>query len=260
MLDPLRSLAMPRKNYKWNLPPEIESRLSADSYGPQRVIHEANHLLIVLHRPPSGDDDLNRERVVFLLSPDGKLRCNGKDNGEAQLKSLVSDYRNRWEELERKYSLNLNASGLFELIEAVTPLKRSSANLAATLQAARNAVRDYRLFIGMRDASQDIARAFEILLSDLQTAIDFRVAKNAEEQSAKTEEMAAAQHRLNLLAAFTFPVMAVATLLGMNLRHGFEKQHPAIFWSVLTIGILIGFFVRSWILKRPKRLKGNKRK
>ncbi|MBK1877528.1 hypothetical protein [Pelagicoccus mobilis] len=249
---------MPRKNYDWTLPPEIESRLSAESYGPQRAIHEAGHLLIILHRPPSEDDDLNRERILFLLPPDGKLQCNGKPDGEAKLKRLITDYRTRWEELDRDYSLHLDASGLFELIEAVTPLKRSSANLANTLQSAREASQDNRFLIGMRDASQDIARAFEILLSDLQTALDFRVAKNAEEQSAKTEEMAAAQHRLNLLAAFTFPVMAVATLLGMNLKHGFEKQHPSIFWSVLGAGILIGFFVRSWILKKPKAKKPQK--
>ena len=174
---------MPRKTYDWTLPPEIESRLSDDSYGPQRVIHEANHLLIVLHRPPSGDDDLNREHILFLLPPDGKLLCNGKSDGEAKLRRLVAEYRSLWEELDRKYSLSLDASGLFELIEAVTPLKRTSANMAIALQSAREAAKDFRFLIGMRDASQDLARAFEILLSDLQTALDFRVAKNAEQQS-----------------------------------------------------------------------------
>ena len=123
---------MPRKNYHWTLPPEIESRLGDDSYGSQRVIKEAGHLLIVLHRPPSEDDDLNRERVLFLLPPDGKLQCNGKPDGERKLKRLLADYRDQWETLDRKYSLHLDAAGLFELIEAVTPLKRSSANLATS--------------------------------------------------------------------------------------------------------------------------------
>lgn len=250
---------MPRKNYDWSLPPEIESRLGSESYGPQRAIHEADHLLIVLHRPPCSDDDFNRERVLFLLTPDGKLQCNGKSDGEAKMKRLLADYRKLWEDLDRKYSLGLGAANLFELIESVTPLKRSSANMARALQSARESSQDNRFLIGMRDKSHDIARAFEILLSDLKTALDFRVAKNAEEQSTKTDEMAAAQHRLNLLAAFTFPVMAVATLLGMNLKHGFEKQHPAIFWSVLAAGALIGFFVRSWILKKPKRKKRKSR-
>lgn len=249
---------MPRKKYDWSLPPEIESRLSDDSYGPQRIIQEADHMLIVLHRPPSGDDDLNRERILFLQTPDGQLRCNGKADGEARLKLHLRDYRKLWEELDKKYSLGLDATELFKLIEAVTPLKRTSANMAITLQKAREASKDNRFLISMRDASQDIARAFEILLSDLQSAVDFRAAKNAEEQSARTEEMAAAQHRLNLLAAFTFPVMAVATLLGMNLKHGFEKQHPAIFWGVLGAGILIGFFVRTWILRKPKRGKSKR--
>ena len=40
------------------------------------------------------------------------------------------------------------------------------------------------------------------------------IAKSAEIQAAKAEEMATAQHKLNVLAAITFPVMAVATLFG----------------------------------------------
>ncbi|MDQ8180623.1 hypothetical protein [Pelagicoccus sp. SDUM812005] len=242
---------MPRKAYDWHLPPEIESRLSEDSYGPQRAILEADHLLLVLHRPPN-EDDLRREHILFLLTPDEQLLCNGKPDGVAQLNQLIADYRARWEELENRYKLDSGAAELFDLIEAVTPLKRSSANMASAMQRARELTKDYRYFIGVRDSAMDVSRAFEILLADLRAALDFRIAQKAEQQYVRSEEIAAAQHKLNVLAAFTFPVMAFATLLGMNLRHGFEKQSPFIFWGVLTTGVLIGVFVKSWILKKPK--------
>lgn len=243
---------MPRKRYDWQLPPEIESRLSDESYGPQRAIQEADHLLLVLHRPPN-EDDLRREHILFLLTPEQKLFCDGKQEGIPKLDQLLADYRARWEELENRYKLDSGPDELFDLIEAVTPLKRSSANMANAMQKARELSKDYRYFIGIRDAAMDIARAFEILLADLRAALDFRIAKKAEQQYIRSEEIAAAQHKLNVLAAFTFPVMAFATLLGMNLRHGFEKQSPYIFWGVLLCGVLIGVFVKSWILRKPKK-------
>lgn len=242
---------MPRKRYDWQLPPEIESRLSDDSYGPQRAIQEADHLLLVLHRPPN-EEDLHREHILFLLTPEQKLFCNGQQEGIPQLDRLIADYRARWEELENRYKLDSGPDELFDLIEAVTPLKRSSANMANAMQRARELSKDYRYFIGIRDAAMDVSRAFEILLADLRAALDFRIAQKAEQQYIRSEEIAAAQHKLNVLAAFTFPVMAFATLLGMNLRHGFEKQSPFIFWGVLLAGVLIGVFVRSWILRKPK--------
>lgn len=242
---------MPRIRYDWKLPSEIEARLSDESFGPQRAICEADHLLLVLHKPPT-EDDLQREHIVFLLTPDEQLLCNGQPDGISKLNKLIADYRSRWEELENRYKLDSGAAELFDLTEAVTPLKRSSSNMANAIQRARELSKDYRYFIGVRDAAMDISRAFEILLADLRAALDFRIAKKAEEQYARSEEIAAAQHKLNVLAAFTFPVMAFATLLGMNLRHGFEKQSPFIFWGILLIGVLIGIFVRSWILKKPQ--------
>ncbi|MFN2427979.1 MAG: hypothetical protein ABR587_16200 [Candidatus Binatia bacterium] len=66
----------------------------------------------------------------------------------------------------------------------------------------------------------------------------------------KSAEMATAQHKLNVLAAVTFPIMALATVLGMNLTNGLEERSPFLFLTVLTIGVLIGRFVRRWVIRR----------
>ncbi len=71
-----------------------------------------------------------------------------------------------------------------------------------------------------------------IILADAKLALDYRIAQSAEVQMAKATEMTAAQHKLNILAAATFPLMAVATFFGMNLVHGFESA-PGLFWVVL---------------------------
>jgi Mg2+ and Co2+ transporter CorA len=101
----------------------------------------------------------------------------------------------------------------------------------------------------MRDESYDISRAFDLLTSDAKLKLDYRIAKNSEEQAAQAQQMTSAQHRLNVLAAITFPIMAVATVLGMNLRHGFENQSPLYFMVVLVSGVVIGMFVKRWVAR-----------
>lgn len=54
---------MKRGNCKWNLPSEITARLGSESWGAQRAIFEAGHLLLVLHAPPKADGN---EHEIFL--------------------------------------------------------------------------------------------------------------------------------------------------------------------------------------------------
>lgn len=75
---------MARRKYNWQLPPEIELRLGDSTYGRQRAIFEAGHLLLILHAPPSAEDR-QRQSKVFLRTPDGKYLCDGRENGETKL-------------------------------------------------------------------------------------------------------------------------------------------------------------------------------
>ena len=65
--------------------------------------------------------------------------------------------------------------------------------------------------------------------------------------------MATAQHKLNVLAAITFPVMAVATLFGMGLIHGLENRSPYLFWCIFALGFVMGIITKRWVSgKRPR--------
>ena len=101
----------------------------------------------------------------------------------------------------------------------------------------------------MRDEGYEISRNLELLLSNAQTALDYRIAQNAEAQAFRAEEMATAQHKLTVLAAITFPLMAVATLFGMNLSHGMEDKSPLLFWVVFAAGLVVGTATRGWVMK-----------
>ncbi len=254
---------MKRRTFEWTLPAEIERRLGESSYGRQRAIFEAGHLLLILHAPP-GPDDLTRDFRVFLRTPDGKYQCNGVTEGHVQLRRLLADYRARNDKLEEAYQKAQTPEDLFEVLQSVAPVTRSAANLREALQEARESVTDDPLLIAMRDEGYEVARNLEILLGDVRSALDFRIARNTEMQVARATDMALSQYKLNVLAAITFPLMAIATVLGMNLKHGFEELPPLAFYFVFAIGLAVGLVVRSWVtnegkkedeLARPRRIR-----
>ena len=144
----------------------------------------------------------------------------------------------------------LHVTGLLELfnvLDDLAPLTRSAANLSQALQSARELAKGDKLLIAMRDEGYEVSRSFELLFHDAKLALDYRIARSAEAQMAKATEMAVAQHKLNVLAAITFPLMAIATILGMNVVHGLENRSPGVFWAVLLAGIGVGMMAVYWV-------------
>ncbi|WP_309386807.1 CorA family divalent cation transporter [Cerasicoccus frondis] len=240
-----------RTQFKWQLPPAIEARLGDATYGRQRTIFEDGHLLIILHEPP-GPDDVNRTHKVFWRKPDGGILCNGHDNGERQLKAFFDEYDKKLKALETIYDEAKDAEDYFKLIEELLPLQRATTNTYNTLQAAREQVRDDRFILEMRDRAYTVSRNFELLLGDAKMAMDFRIARKAEEQVAQANMAVEAQHRLNILAAVFFPLTAIATIFGMNLVHGFEGESPLVFWVVFIVGLVTGLVLKSWVVSQKK--------
>ncbi len=193
---------------------------------------------------------MEREPALFLRQPNGRYLANGYDNGEHKLREVLTSYRARWEECDKAYDMANSAEKLLSLLEKLAPLNRASTNLKDALQAARDAEKQDRFLIGMRDESYDISRAFDLLTSDAKLKLDYFIAKHSEEQAAQAQQMTSAQHRLNVLAAITFPIMALATVLGMNLRHGLENRSPLYFTVILISGVVIGLFVKRWVSRR----------
>ena len=234
----------------WSLPETIRARLGQTTYGRQRAIIEEGHLLLVLHKPP-GPDDIEREGVLFWRHPAGDWQFNRGGPGPGGLKRHVQSYEEIENKLVRDYEAAADTTALFNLLEALTPLVRAARNLHLALQAARESVGNDPFLIEMRDLASEVDRNLDLLLEDVRNAIQYRTAREAEEQARLGKEALQASHRLNILAALFFPLTAIASLFGMNLAHGLSERSPALFWLVFAVGVALGVGMKGWVLAKP---------
>ncbi len=237
---------MPRSQYKWTLPAAITARLGSESWGAQRAIVEGGHLLLILHAPPKADSH-DRDHEVFYRLPEGQWLHEGREHGEHALRKVLDDYQTLFAALEMRFEKAVDIDALFGVIDRLIPLARSSGNLKAALQSARELVGNDAFVIDMRDRSIEIARSFELLLADSRQSLEFRVARSAEGQIRAAEVGNRAQQKLNILAALAFPLMAVSSVFGMNLHSGLESQPYLAFWLVFIGGVGLGLWVRGWV-------------
>jgi Mg2+ and Co2+ transporter CorA len=241
---------MARSQYRWTLPAEITARLGSESWGAQRAIVESGQLLLVLHAPPKPDGN-EREHEVYFRQQDGKWLHQGLEHGERALANFLDEYRTLLDELETRFEKVTDIDALFSVIDRLIPLARSSGNMKAALQSARESLDNDAFLIDMRDRSVEIARGFELLLADARQALDFRIARSAEAQTRAAEVGNRAQQKLNILAAVTFPLMGVSAVFGMNLHSGLEGLPAIAFWLVFVGGLLLGMFVKGWVSSTP---------
>lgn len=235
----------------WNLPEALHARVGRTTYGRQRAILEDGHVLLVLHKPP-GPDDVEREGVLCWRSPAGDWQVNRGGAGPAAVKRHIQLY----EEVETKavqdYEAAGNSTALFNLLEVLTPIVRAARSMHAAIQAARESVGNDPFLIELRDLAYEVDRNLELLIEDVRNAIQYRMAREAEEQARLTRQALHASHRLNILAALFFPLMAVASVFGMNFAHGFNEHDPKIFWLTALISAALGFAIKGWVLAKPK--------
>jgi len=241
---------MTRPDYNWKLPPEITRRLGHDTYGAQRAIHEAGHQLVILHEPPTSESHA-REHRVFLRTPEGKWLCHGNDHGEHMMTDLLDRYESALSREETRYARAETADDLFPLLDTLLPLARAATNLRDALQQARDQVKEDTRLITWRDRAVDLARGLELLLANARIALEYRLAHQAEEQTQAALLTTRAQFKLNTIAALTAPLMAIATVFGMNLHHGMETWPTWAFWAVFAVGLLIGVWVKGWVQAMP---------
>jgi hypothetical protein len=231
----------------WTLPEAIKIRLGQTTVGRQRAIVEEGHLLLVLHKPP-GPDDRNREGVLFWRNAAGEWQVSRGGQGSGALKRHVQGYADIEARLVHDYEEASDTTALFELLDAVTPLARAAHNMYLALQAAREAVKNDILLIEARDLASDVDRNLDLLLEDVRNALQYKMAREAEHQARLSQETVRASHRLNVLAAWFFPLTAISSVFGMNFAHGLGDHDPIMFWVILALGLGLGFAMKSWVL------------
>ncbi len=245
------ALKMSKKNpmlpTTWDVPQKFRDRLGS-SVGRQRTMHADGHLLMVMHAPPAPDQD-ERQGRFFWRKPDGTWVSDQLGVGPASVMKHLAEYDQLIDGLELHEQQAKSARDYFEVMEKLAPVHRAAGNLLAVLQDARKQFPDAREVIDMRDRAYDIQRRAELLSSACKNSLDFQIARQAEEQARSSGHMAVAAHRLNLLAAFFFPLATIAGLFGMEIRSGIEKlPEPYTFITVVVIGLLIGAVLTALLM------------
>ena len=111
---------------------------------------------------------------------------------------------------------------------------------------------DARDVINFRDQTYEIERASELMHADSKNALDFMIARRAEEQAKLSHQMGVSSHRLNVLVAFFFPIATLSSVFGTNLLHGYETKHaPTLFVAMLATGLVSGLILKAIITRKP---------
>lgn len=241
----------------WRVPAEFRQRIR-ESVGRQRVMESEGHLLLILHAPPKADE-AQRTARLFWRSPDGVWQST-VGHGIPSLQKHLAEYDAALQQLDELQDEAEWAADFLNILQAITPLRRATRHLYETLQEARELAKDDSDLILCRDQAYALQRQAELVESDTRSGLDCAIARRAEEQAESSRKMAVAAHRLNLLAALFFPIATIATVFGMNLRHGFETTglDPILFWLVVLVGLGLGFSLIGRIDSTPRRKRSRR--
>lgn len=232
----------------WPMPAELKAKVGA-RVGRQRLLAHQGHQLMVLHQLPKAHAR-DRQAAVFWRNPEGAWRCfPGRDNAST-LREHLEALATALEGLDDKVEQAKSATDFLGIIRVARPLQRYTRNCHAVISQLRDAVPDDAEVLAARDRAYELERLAENVCDDADNGMQHTIAQHTEEQAALSERIAKESHRLNLLAAIALPVTAMSSVLGMNLSNGLEGlPEPVSFWTIVTITVCVGLFVRSRVQK-----------
>jgi hypothetical protein len=237
----------------WDVPAEFRRRLG-DQAGRQRTMQADGHLLLILHGPPGADPDV-REGRVYWRDPTGKWTPSGTSPAQPGVGDLLTSFEKALDQLQVAEDAAKSARDYFDLLNRLNPMVRTARNLHQALQDAREAEPNDRQVLLWRDRAYSISRSAELLHNDAKNALDFAVAQRAEEEAVSSRRVAAAAHRLNILAAFFFPLATLVAIFGMELQNGLEpwdeKYAPLPMLGILGAGLVLGCILTMFITRKP---------
>lgn len=235
----------------WEVPQGLRDRLGEEA-GRQRAILADGHLLLVVHRPPR-PEEVQRKGRFFWRTPDGSWTCSDLGGGPSGLRRHLDECADRVAEYDRMAEQAVEAEDYFEVLNGLAPLHRTIRHLHQMFQEARSLCPKDRDLIVFRDRAYEIERTAELLYQETKNGLDFQMARQAEEQAKNSYRMAVSAYRLNLLAAFFFPLVTLSAVFGMNLSHGLERAYaPLPFLGILAAGLLFGFVLQSSVTRPPQ--------
>jgi len=228
----------------FEIEPELRDQLSGRP-GHQRCIEGAGELLLILHEVPQPGVP-ERQAVVFWKRHDRRW-VQAKGAGSSGVGDLLDRYAKAIDSHEEMIDEADTAAEIFGIIRHAAPLARTSRNLCQAIEQALAIDPDDRDIRHYRDRAREIERAAELLHADARTTLEFWRAERAEEHSRAAARLGRIAFRLNLLAGFFLPLVAIGGLLGMNVRLP-NFLVPA-FWGIFFGGMGVGALL-VWMVGR----------
>ena len=234
----------------WELPEAIAKRLG-DAAGRQRVMSDDGHLLLILHRAPTPDDDEVRHPALFWCTPSGEWHSSPDAGGLDALEAHLQAYAKSIHGLDRQVDTAATPSEYFAVLRWVNPMLRSSRHQLTVLQAAREALPDERRLINARDLAADVERAVDLVASDARAGMEYSLARSSAEQAHFAHEATLEARKLNRLVAFFFPLATLVAVFGMNPPESVIVSQT--FWMVIAAGAVAGLVVLTGVTFARKR-------
>lgn len=220
--------------------------------GTQRCVVGRDELLLIVHEVPEcGSPD--RQPLLFWRRPDETWVDFSGRRGLANLGDLLNRYAKSIDDYEAVIDEADTAQEVFQLARASGPLSRSARNLANAIDHTLANDEDNRELRNYRDRAREIERAAEQLNHDARLTLEFWKAEHGEEQQATAERLNKIAFRLNLLAGFFLPLVALGGLFGMNVN--LPDFVDGWFWLIFFGGLVMGGSL-VWLVARevwPKR-------
>ena len=239
----------------WALPEVLRARLG-DGPGRQRAMLHEGHLLIVLHDVPQ-KRQRTRTGQFFWRAPNGEWKSTVGGNAVQAFNQFLGDYAAAIQRLSAMYETADESADYFDIQVELAPIVRSSRNMHATLTEARKMCPEERRLINIRDHAYELMRSAELLNDDAESALEFDIARQGEAQARAAHQMSVSSHRLNILAAFFFPLATMSAFFGTNLTTGIEawdRAHPALFLSLMFCATLTIGLILSLLITRPAKV------
>ncbi|MCH2174448.1 MAG: CorA family divalent cation transporter [Lentisphaeria bacterium] len=235
----------------WKLPVGIKQHLGGGA-GKQRVIHSDGQILMILHKLPEIGKN-SRVGVLFFKDEKGQWNSDQKQSPEHAMKRLIKEYNSAILNLEEGADHAHTAQDYFDIQHQLVPICRAVRNLKATMLKAHDLAPECEFITQYLDDAEDLDRISDILRIDVRNAADYSMAKQAEEQSRKSDEISLSAHKLNMLVATFLPVTAIAAIFGMNLKTGLEHfNSPFLFWGLMLCSMAIGFIVKGFLTPKNR--------
>lgn len=220
------------------LSPELAALTTAHS-GRQRCLSAGDQILLIVHEVPDAEVHTRIPRY-FLRLQNGEW-VDESGSGLSALAELLDRYQTTIDRCDEEIDDAESAARIFELIRHSGAIARATRSLNAAIQEAVLLSQHNRALIVALDRSHEIVRAGEILSQDVRLALEIWQAKRGEEHQDTAE-------RLNIIAGFFLPIVAMSGLLGMNVDIPPFLQR--MFWVIMVSGAVLGAILLRY--SRPK--------